>query len=222
MSDRAKTAVAMSNAAQRAGNATAGWKAWCRPTVVVPLLFGLGVAVYVIIGMLMPGQAPVPGDSTTAANSSQTMDEPAPSLSGLSALTAGKPTLADADLRAGRVTIVNFFASWCVPCRVEAPVLMELARSHQVPVLGVDFRDEPGAAARWVTEVGDPYERIGVDRDGRAGVGWGVLGLPATFVVDQHGHIRYRHLGLITREAMETEILPLVRKLGDADAARAK
>jgi len=222
MSDRTKTLVVTSSAADYAAKAAEGRRGWRRPAVVVPLLLGLGVAVYVIIGMLMPAQLPAPSGSTTASSSSQTMDDPAPALSGLSALTAGKPTVADADLRAGRVTIVNFFASWCVPCRVQAPVLLELARSHQVPVLGVDFRDEPGAGARWVTEVGDPYERIGVDRDGRAGVGWGVLGLPATFIVDQHGHIRYRHLGLLTREAMETEILPLIRRLGDANAARAK
>lgn len=123
--------------------------------------------------------------------------------------TAG---LSTADLQ-GEVSIVNVWASWCVPCRVEMPLLVELAGRDTVPIHGINYKDRPVAALRFLEETGDPYTRIGADRSGRASLDWGVYGLPETFVIDAHGRIAYKHVGPFDRRALEEEILPVVRQL---------
>jgi cytochrome c biogenesis protein CcmG, thiol:disulfide interchange protein DsbE len=107
-------------------------------------------------------------------------------------------TLAAADL-AGPV-LVNFWASWCTPCLQEHPLLMELARSG-VAIVGINYKDEPQAAAQWLARHGNPFSRIARDVDGRAGLDWGVYGVPETFVLDAAGVIRHKHIGPLTREA---------------------
>ena len=101
--------------------------------------------------------------------------------------------LATADL-GGRPMLVNVFASWCVPCRVEQPVLERLAEDGVV-VQGINYKDAPGDVQDWLAELGDPFTFIGSDRDGKVGIEWGVYGVPETFVVDGKGQIRYRHVG---------------------------
>ena len=98
----------------------------------------------------------------------------------------------------GKVSLVNTFASWCVPCRAEHPVLNALAATKRVPIYGIDYKDKPEAARAWIAELGNPYTRIGAD-DGRVGIDWGVYGVPETFVVDRAGRIRYKHVGPLTR-----------------------
>jgi cytochrome c biogenesis protein CcmG/thiol:disulfide interchange protein DsbE len=139
------------------------------------------------------------------------IDKPAPEFS-LPALGEG-PGLAKADL-AGRVTLVNFFASWCAPCRVEHPLLMRLKQEGRVALYGIDYKDRPDEASRLLAQLGDPYGRIGVDRDGRTAIDFGVYGVPETYVIDMDGRIRYRQVGPITREDYERRILPLLRQLG--------
>ncbi len=120
--------------------------------------------------------------------------------------------LASADLM-GQVSLVNFFASWCAPCQIEHPVLTDLARRGIVPVYGINYKDKPEDARRWLDRLGDPYARIGADLDGRAGIEWGVYGLPETFVVDANGRIVYKHIGpVLARDVAET-ILPLIESL---------
>ncbi len=138
------------------------------------------------------------------------IDKPAPefALEGLG--TA--PGLARADA-AGQVVLVNFFASWCVPCRVEHPLLMQLSHQLKVPLYGIDYKDKPEDAARFLGELGDPYKRIGADRDGRVGIDFGVYGVPETYVIDKAGRIRLRHVGPLTPEAVRDEIVPLLRAL---------
>ncbi len=113
----------------------------------------------------------------------------------------------------GQVSLVNVFASWCVPCRVEHPLLMEIAQRDLVPVYGLNQRDAPDDAERWLETFGDPYERTGADIDGRTSIEWGVYGVPETFVVDMDGRIAHKHIGIMTRENLDETILPLVRKL---------
>lgn len=120
--------------------------------------------------------------------------------------------LATADL-AGQVAIVNFWASWCVPCRVEMPLLVELAETGIVPVYGINYRDGPSAALGFLADLGDPYRRIGADRNGRVAIDWGVYGLPETFVIDAGGRIAYKHVGPFDRNSLERDILPVVRRL---------
>ncbi|TAK48813.1 MAG: DsbE family thiol:disulfide interchange protein [Betaproteobacteria bacterium] len=120
--------------------------------------------------------------------------------------------LAAEDLR-GEVSVVNVFASWCVACRDEHPLWMELGRQRVLPIHGLNYKDRPEDAARWLAELGDPYTRTGADRDGRVGIDWGVYGVPETFVVDKQGVIRDKIIGAITRKSVDERLLPLVRKL---------
>ena len=120
--------------------------------------------------------------------------------------------LASADLK-GEVSLVNVFASWCVACREEHPVLMQLNRAGTVPVHGLNYKDRPDDAARWLDTMGDPYTRTGADLDGRVGIDWGVYGVPETFVVDAEGRIAFKQIGPVTSEILDQTILPLVRKL---------
>jgi cytochrome c biogenesis protein CcmG/thiol:disulfide interchange protein DsbE len=139
------------------------------------------------------------------------LGKPAPAFSLLA--LGDKPGLATADL-GGRVTLVNFFASWCVPCRVEHPLLMRLKQEGRIALYGIDYKDKPDEAGRLLAQLGDPYRRIGVDSDGRTAIDFGVYGVPETYVIDKDGHIRYRQVGPITPEDYERKILPLLKQLG--------
>ncbi len=119
--------------------------------------------------------------------------------------------LSFADLR-GDVSIVNVWASWCVPCRVEMPLLVELAEAGTVPIHGINYKDDAEAALTFLDELGDPYTRIGADRSGRVAIDWGVYGLPETFVIDAKGGIAYKQVGPFARRSLEREILPVVRR----------
>ncbi|MFQ6018163.1 MAG: DsbE family thiol:disulfide interchange protein [Kiloniellaceae bacterium] len=123
------------------------------------------------------------------------------------------PGLSSADLESGEVTLVNFFASWCFPCRIEHPILTELAERDRVRLVGINYKNDPQEARTWLAQLGNPYARIGADRDGRVGIEWGVYGLPETFVVDGTGRIRYRHVGPIDGRALESTIRPLLEEL---------
>ena len=120
--------------------------------------------------------------------------------------------LSSRDLR-GDVTLVNVFASWCVACRDEHPLLLALEREGVLPIHGLNYKDTPDAATAWLNALGDPYTRIGADLDGRVGIDWGVYGVPETFVVDQDGRIAYKHIGPVTPRVLDEVILPLVRAL---------
>ncbi|HEY6336305.1 MAG TPA: DsbE family thiol:disulfide interchange protein [Alphaproteobacteria bacterium] len=138
------------------------------------------------------------------------IDKPAPSFK-LPALLDGKPGLSSADFK-GKVTLVNVFASWCVPCKVEHPLLMGLAKDGVV-LYGIDYKDKPEDARQLLTAMGNPYDRVGADSDGSTGIDWGVYGVPETYVVDSTGTIRFKQVGPLNREVIDDAILPLVRRL---------
>jgi cytochrome c biogenesis protein CcmG/thiol:disulfide interchange protein DsbE len=119
--------------------------------------------------------------------------------------------LSSTDLR-GEVSLVNVWASWCVECRAEHPLLMELAASG-LPVHGLNYKDKPDDAADWLDTLGDPYTRTGADISGRVAIEWGVYGVPETFVVDREGRIAFKHIGAINPRLLEEKILPLIREL---------
>jgi cytochrome c biogenesis protein CcmG/thiol:disulfide interchange protein DsbE len=119
--------------------------------------------------------------------------------------------LKTADL-AGQPALLNVFASWCVSCRVEHPVLLQL-KAEGVPVQGLDWKDEAADGARYLTQNGDPYALVGNDRTGRAGIDLGVAGVPETFVVDRKGRVRYKHIGPIEPEDWARTIKPLMDRL---------
>lgn len=114
----------------------------------------------------------------------------------------------------GQVSLVNVFASWCVPCRVEHPQLMSLSRDHGVPIFGINQKDKPEDARAWLERHGDPYRAIGADTTGRTSIDWGVYGVPETFVVDAAGRVRYRHVGPIMPRDLTRTILPMIAELG--------
>ena len=120
--------------------------------------------------------------------------------------------LSSSDLK-GEVSLVNVFASWCVACREEHPVLMRLKAQGTVPIHGLNYKDNPDDAARWLDGMGDPYTRTGADIGGRVAIDWGVYGVPETFVVDARGRIAFKQVGPITPETLDGTILPLVARL---------
>jgi cytochrome c biogenesis protein CcmG/thiol:disulfide interchange protein DsbE len=137
------------------------------------------------------------------------IDDEAPQFA-LPPLPGSDQGLSNADLQGG-VSLVNVFASWCVPCREEHKVLSALAASKRVPIYGIDYKDKPETAKTWLAELGNPYVRIGTD-DGQVGIKWGVYGVPETFLVDATGHIRYKHVGPLTRADIDKTILPLIAR----------
>jgi len=120
--------------------------------------------------------------------------------------------LASTDLR-GEVSLVNVFASWCVACRDEHPLLMALAEEGTIPVHGLNYKDRPEDAAAWLDALGNPYTRTGADIDGRVGIDWGVYGVPETFLVDARGRIVFKQIGPVTPAVLEKRILPLAREI---------
>ncbi len=118
----------------------------------------------------------------------------------------------------GRVTMVHVWATWCVSCRAEHPVLMSFARRNLVPVIGFNYRDERDAAMNWLRTLGDPYERTLYDPSGRAGIDWGVYGTPETFIVDRDGIIRYKHVGPLSEEIIQSHLIPLLARLAEEGA----
>jgi len=139
------------------------------------------------------------------------IDQPVPVFD-LPPLHDGGEGLATADF-GGRVVLVNVFASWCVPCRAEHPLLMDLAENEGVPVFGLNYKNARPDAEGWLTELGDPYERIGYDYEGQVAIDWGVYGVPETFVVDAEGRIRHKHVGPLMPADVAETILPMVRAL---------
>lgn len=137
------------------------------------------------------------------------IDKPAPAIT-LPAIEGQTaiPGFAPADFT-GQVTVVNIFASWCIPCRDEHPLLTALA-ADGVTIYGINHKDAPGNARAFLEELGNPYARIGADRDGRAAIEWGVYGVPETFVVNKNGVITYKHVGPLSPAAIETGLKPAI------------
>ncbi|GBE08282.1 thiol:disulfide interchange protein DsbE [bacterium BMS3Bbin11] len=113
----------------------------------------------------------------------------------------------------GQVWLLNVWASWCTACRAEHPVIQRLAAMNIAPVYGLNYKDKPEDAKKWLRELGDPYKANLVDRNGDVGIDWGVYGVPETFVIDKKGIIRYKYIGPINNRVVDDEIVPLLRKL---------
>lgn len=114
----------------------------------------------------------------------------------------------------GTPYLLNVWGSWCPECRVEHPVIADLARSGRVRVIGYNYKDERDDALRWLGQFGDPYDRIVADLDGRAALDWGIYGAPETFLVDAEGIVRWKHVGALTPDVVESEIVPLLGEAG--------
>jgi cytochrome c biogenesis protein CcmG/thiol:disulfide interchange protein DsbE len=117
------------------------------------------------------------------------------------------PGLGAGDLK-GAVTVLNVWGSWCGPCREEAPLLLRMAQDKRYRLVGLNYKDQPASAVKFLDRFGNPFDAVGADFSGRVGIEWGVYGVPETFVVDGEGRIRYKHIGPLTPEAVETVLRP--------------
>jgi len=169
---------------------------------LVPLLIFAVLMGFLAVGLgLKPREVPSP-----------LINKPAPSFS-LPTLDAPQQNLSAQDLR-GKVWILNVWASWCVACRIEHPLLVEFAKTSTVPIYGLNYKDKREDAVRWLANYGNPYTRSLSDTEGLVGIDFGVYGVPETFVIDKQGVIRLKQIGPVTPEVLRDDILPLLRKLG--------
>jgi cytochrome c biogenesis protein CcmG/thiol:disulfide interchange protein DsbE len=134
-------------------------------------------------------------------------------------LKAPDKTFSAEDMR-GKVWIMNVWASWCISCRDEHPLLLEYAKSGAVPIYGLNLKDRPEDALAWLSELGDPYVLSASDLEGRVAIDYGVYGAPETYLIDQGGVIRYKHIGPVTPDVWSDKFLPLVQELNRQGASR--
>ena len=135
-----------------------------------------------------------------------------PPIDGLVANGKPEPGFASSDLSKGRVSVVNYWASWCAPCVDEHPLLEQLKTSANIDIYGVNYKDDPASARRFIGRYGNPFTAIGTDAQGRAAIDWGVYGTPETFVVNGRGEVVYKHVGPITPESLSIKLLPAIEK----------
>jgi cytochrome c biogenesis protein CcmG, thiol:disulfide interchange protein DsbE len=169
--------------------------------LLIPLAIFLVIAVFLGVGLTRdPRKLP-----------STMIDKPAPQFT-LKQVSALDKTFSPADMK-GQVWMLNVWASWCTACRVEHPLLVEIARSNAVALIGLDYKDQPEDALKFLAQQGNPYLLSALDLEGRVGIDYGVYGVPETFIIDKRGVIRHKQIGPITPEALQEEILPLIAKL---------
>ncbi len=168
---------------------------------IVPALVFVAIAGFLAVGLTR--------DPSTLP--SALLDRPAPAFDLPPLPGRDDAGFASSDL-GGEPKLVNFFASWCVPCRIEHPVINRLGEAG-VTVDAINYKDKPEDALAWLAELGDPFERVGSDRDGRVGIDWGVYGVPETYVIDADGTIVYKHVGPLQPRDVERTILPLLESL---------
>jgi cytochrome c biogenesis protein CcmG/thiol:disulfide interchange protein DsbE len=168
---------------------------------LIPLFVFLGLVWFLARGLgLDPKTVPSPLIGKSAPGFSLTkLDNP-------------EKTIRREDLL-GKVWMLNVWASWCVACREEHPLLVEFSRKKLLPIYGLNYKDDRAAGLRWIANFGNPYDASLFDNDGRVGIDWGVYGVPETFIVDREGIIRFKHIGPLTPEVIRTQIEPLVRQL---------
>jgi cytochrome c biogenesis protein CcmG/thiol:disulfide interchange protein DsbE len=167
----------------------------------IPLAVFVALAAFLAVGLTRdPREVPSPfiGKAAPAFKLTQLADE--------------KLAFAPEDMK-GKVWLLNVWASWCVSCRVEHPLLVEMSKKNLVPIVGLNYKDQRADGMQWLQRFGNPYSLSAFDVEGKVGIDYGVYGVPETFVIDKRGVIRYKQIGPITPEALEKTLLPLIREL---------
>jgi cytochrome c biogenesis protein CcmG, thiol:disulfide interchange protein DsbE len=168
---------------------------------LLPLVLFVVLAIFLGVGLTRdPREVPSP-----------LVNKAAPAFQ-IPQLAVADKTFSPADMK-GKVWMLNVWASWCVACRVEHPLLVELSKAGIVPVVGLDYKDQRPDALKFLAQHGDPYMLSAVDIDGRVGIDYGVYGVPETFLIDKNGVIRHKQIGPITPDALKDKILPLIKEL---------
>ena len=175
---------------------------------LIPLVIFIVLAVFLAIGLTRD-----PHELKSVL-----INKPAPTFH-LQQLKAPDKTISNEDMR-GKVWLLNVWASWCVACRDEHPWLLEYANSGVVPIYGLNYKDRREDALATLEELGDPYTASAVDFDGRVGIDYGVYGAPETYIIDQAGMIRYKHVGPMMPDVWNDKILPVVQELNRQGAAK--
>ena len=168
---------------------------------VIPVAIFLSLAVLLYIGLFQGPPSDLP---------SPLIGKAAPDIA-LPALDEQNPGFTRAEFGQGRPVIVNFWASWCVPCRLEHATLERLSQRQGVTLYGVDYKDDPAKARAFLTELGNPFGKINQDKEGRVSIDWGVTGVPETFVIDSKGVIRVHYAGPLTDGVLQKLILPALK-----------
>ncbi len=172
-----------------------------RALLFAPLIAFAAIAAWFAVGLRQdPSRIP-----------SVLIDQPLPTFT-LPAIE-GRDNPLSSEYVKGEVALINVFASWCIPCAIEHPVLMQIAEDEDILIAGINWKEKPGDGAAWLARLGDPYDFIGDDADGRVAIDFGVTGAPETFVVDRKGRIRLKQVGPITEQIWEQDIRPVVRRL---------
>ena len=167
----------------------------------IPLGIFAVLLVFLVIGLTRdPHEIPSPLIGKPAPNfSAQLLDDPNQQLSAKDML--------------GKVWLLNTWASWCVSCRDEHPILVEFAKTKTLPIIGLDYKDRDQDGQKWLERFGNPYNKVVADRDGRIGIDFGVYGVPESFLIDKAGIIRYKQIGPITPQALKEIIVPMIKEL---------
>ncbi|MGR9099365.1 MAG: DsbE family thiol:disulfide interchange protein [Gammaproteobacteria bacterium] len=174
------------------------------PKFLVPFLLFLLLAVFLSLGLkLNPREIPSP-----------LIDKQAPDFSLPILHNPGR--FLDKKTLTGKVWLLNVWASWCVSCRAEHPVLNAFAGSKSVVIIGLNYKDDPEAARNWLRQLGNPYDASLMDLEGRVGIDWGVYGVPETFVIDKGGVVRHKHVGPLKESDVRETLAPLIAQLEEA------
>jgi cytochrome c biogenesis protein CcmG, thiol:disulfide interchange protein DsbE len=172
-----------------------------RLLLIIPLLFLIVLGSVLWRGLsLNPQELPSPF-----------VNKPLPAFA-LPDLLKPQQTFSDSDIK-GQVALLNVWATWCISCRVEHPVLVDIVNQQNIPIYGLDYKDTRMTASKWLHQFGNPYRAVGFDHDGKIAINLGVYGTPETFIIDQHGIIRYKHIGPITENVWHTEIYSEIKQL---------
>ncbi len=194
--------MSSAKAADTATSAPAAPRSRRRLLFLIPAVVFAGAVVFLAIGLTQdPSRLPSP-----------LIDQPAPTFDLPPLPGRDDHGFSSKDL-GGKVMIVNFFASWCVPCRLEAPMIQRLAKDQGITVQGIAYKDPPANVRAWLDELGDPFTRIGLDSSGRTAIDWGVYGVPESFIVDKRGRIVYKQVGPFLPQDFDDKILPILAKL---------
>ncbi|MEC9342878.1 MAG: DsbE family thiol:disulfide interchange protein [Pseudomonadota bacterium] len=180
------------------------------------LIAALPLVIFLALAAIFLRQLGAGGASSTIP--SALIGKPAPQfelapLAGLAGRDGAPLAGLSTDALEGKVTVVNVWASWCGPCRVEHPLLMTLSTREDVRVVGINYKDQTANALRFLGQLGNPYAAVGVDPRGKAAIDWGVYGVPETFIVDAEGMIAHKHVGPLTEENFEANFLPVLERI---------
>jgi cytochrome c biogenesis protein CcmG/thiol:disulfide interchange protein DsbE len=167
----------------------------------IPLILFIGLVAFLLVGLNRdPREVPSP-----------LINKPAPAFQ-LPQLHEPAKTFSAESMR-GKVWVLNFWGTWCVACREEHPLLVEFAKSEELPIYGVDYKDDREAAKQWLNELGNPYALVAFDVDGRTSIDYGVYGAPESYLIDKNGVVRFKQIGPITEDVWNKKIVPLARQL---------